>query len=184
MSTDLSTSKVLIATTAYGTESAELTKPLEALRDAGATVEVASVGGEPVQTLEGDKEPSSVVSADLDLADADPGRYDALVLPGGTVNADTLRVNEDAQRIVKAFAAAGKPIAAICHAPWTLVNAGLVRGKTLTSYPSLRVDVENAGGNWKDEEVVVCDAEGFRLITSRNPGDLDAFNAKIAETLG
>ena len=105
--------------------------------------------------------------------------FDALVLPGGVANPDKLRTDPDAVALVRAFASAGKPIAAICHAPWTLVEAGLVEGKTLTSWPSLQTDIRNAGGDWQDNEVVSSDEGGFPLVTSRKPDDLDAFNEAL-----
>ena len=111
------------------------------------------------------------------VADADVSDFDALVLPGGVGNPDKLRLNEDAVAFVRSFSEAGKPIAAICHVPWTLVEAGVLEGKTLTSWPSLRTDIRNAGGTWRDAESVTCREHGFTLVTSRKPDDLDAFNA-------
>ena len=114
-------------------------------------------------------------SAEVAVPDVSAADYDALVLPGGTTNPDTLRTIPAAVDLVKAFVAAAKPIAAICHGPWSLVEAGVVAGKTLTSWPSLQTDIRNAGGTWVDEEVFVCPCNGWTLVTSRNPGDLDAF---------
>jgi len=111
------------------------------------------------------------------VADASAAEFDALLLPGGVANPDKLRMVPEAVAFVKEFAAAGKPIAAICHGPWTLVEADVVKDKTLTSWPSLQTDIRNAGGQWRDEESFTCPAAGFTLVTSRNPGDLDAFNA-------
>jgi protease I len=111
------------------------------------------------------------------VGDADAGDYDGLMLPGGVANPDALRLEEDAVAFVRAFAQAGKPLAAICHAPWMLIEAGVVRGRTLTSWPSLQTDIRNAGGTWVDEQVHVDEG----LTTSRKPDDLDAFNAKMVE---
>ncbi|WP_414121621.1 DJ-1/PfpI/YhbO family deglycase/protease [Corynebacterium nuruki] len=177
-------SNALIISTNYGTETDELNKPLAALREAGVNTTVASVGGGGIQTLGGDRAAGPVVGSDTTLSSIDPSEYDIVVIPGGTLNADSLRIDPGAQRIVQDAAAAGTPVAAICHGPWLLVNTGLVTGKTLTSYPSLAVDVINAGGTWVDEEVSVDDAEGFTLITSRNPDDLPAFNSAILDALG
>ena len=117
---------------------------------------------------------------DRAVAEADPNDYDALVLPGGVANPDILRTSDDAVEFTRAFFEAGKPVAAICHGPWTLVEAGVVEGRTLTSWPSLETDIRNAGGNWVDEEVHV-DAG---LVTSRKPDDLDAFCDKVVEEIG
>ncbi|GAB3658308.1 type 1 glutamine amidotransferase domain-containing protein [Zhihengliuella somnathii] len=173
--------KVLIITTNYGTESDELTSPVDALRAAGADVTVAAPEATTVQTLQADKEPGPEVRVDATLDGVDPADYDALVIPGGTLNADQLRVNHTAQRLVQSAARAGKPVAAICHGPWLLIESGLASGKRLTSYPSLSTDLKNDGATWVDEEAVVDTSGGFALITSRNPGDLDAFNAKLIE---
>ncbi|MCT4353928.1 type 1 glutamine amidotransferase [Streptomyces sp. Je 1-79] len=174
---------VLVLTTNYGTEQDELQKPVAALRDAGARVVVAAQQSEPVQTLVSDKDPGEKVTPDQLIADSDEAGFDAVVVPGGTLNADTLRTDDSARRLVSAFATSGKPVAAICHGPWLLVDAGLAGERELTSYPSLRPDLENAGGSWVDREVVVDTSGGFPLITSRNPGDLPAFSKAIVTAL-
>jgi protease I len=117
------------------------------------------------------------MTVDAVLDEANPDDYDALLLPGGVMNPDKLRVNKAALSFVRAFFDAGKPVAAICHAAWTLIDAGVIEGRTVTSYPSLRTDLENAGANWVDEEVVVDNG----LVTSRNPNDIPAFNRKMIE---
>jgi protease I len=160
-------------------EDAELTSPRDALRDAGATVRIYSVDGEQVQTVDGDTEPNQRIDVDGDLEDLDVDAVDAVVVPGGTVNADKLRVEERAQDIVRQVAEAGKALAVICHGPWLLISAGLAKGRRLTSYPSLRIDLHHAGADWVDEEVVV---DGT-LITSRNPDDLPAFVKAIEDAL-
>jgi protease I len=159
-----------------GFEQVELQKPVEALRQAGAQVEVVAPHGGEIQGFnhhdKGDK-----VRVDRELASASPDQYDAIVLPGGVINPDQLRLEPRAIDFVRAFAEARKPIAAICHGPWTLINAGAVRGKRMTSWPSLEADLENAGANWVDEQVVVDKG----LVTSRKPDDLPAFCAKMIE---
>ena len=137
-----------------------------------------------MQTMTNDVDKDAVHQADAAVGDVSADDYDALILPGGTVNADTLRQDDDALQFIRDIAGAGKPIAAICHAPWTLVEGGLLPGKTLPSSPSLRTDITNAGGSWVDEEVQHCTAEGWDLVTSRNPNDLGAFNDKIIEVVG
>jgi protease I len=160
-----------------GFEQAELEKPVEALKAAGAEVEVVSPKAGAIQGME-HHEKGRTAKVDRLLEASSPSDYDALVLPGGVANPDTLRTQEKAVAFVRAFAEAGKPIAAICHGPWTLINAEAVEGKTLTSWPSLEVDLRNAGAVWVDEEVVVDD----HLITARKPDDLPAFCAKMIET--
>lgn len=161
-------------------EEAELAEPKKALHDAGAEVTVISSVGDELQSMQGDVNKSSTYQRDQALADADPSEYDAVVVPGGTVNADTLRQDEQAQQFVAALLNSGKPTAVICHGPWLLVSAGLVNGKRLTSFPSLATDIRNAGGEWVDEQVV----EDGNLITSRNPNDIPAFNKALLTQLG
>lgn len=174
---------VLVLTTNYGTEQDELRKPVAVLRENGARVAVAALKDEPVQTLVSDRDPGAVVRPDTTLAQETADAYDAVVVPGGTLNADLLRTDDDARRLVSAFAEAGKPVAAICHGPWLLVDSGLAKGRELTSYPSLRPDLENAGGSWVDREVVVDTSGKHPLITSRTPKDLDAFATAIVHAL-
>ena len=175
---DLSGKKIAIIATDHF-EEAELVQPRDALRAAGAEVKVYSTGRDPIQAVEGDTSPTQKVDVDGTFDELDVAAIDALVVPGGTINADTIRTEERALALVRAVSEAGKPLAVICHGPWLLVSAGLVRGRRLTSYPSLADDVRNAGGDWVDEEVVV---DG-NLITSRNPGDLPAFVKAIEDAL-
>lgn len=160
-----------------GVEQVELTQPRDAVLAEGARVEIVSLSEGEFQAMKGDIEPADRFTADVSAAKADAGHYDALIMPGGTVNADKLRADADVVRFVQEIFRAGRPVGVICHGPWTLVEADLVRGRTLTSYPSLRTDIRNAGGLVVDEEVV-CD-QG--LVSSRNPDDLPAFCAKIVE---
>jgi protease I len=171
---DLSGKKVaFVATNGY--EDSELTEPWRALTDAGADlVMIAPEPGE-IEGKKGDRQSVDRVSSEVDAAE-----FDALVLPGGVVNADHLRMDEPAVRFARAFFDAGKPVGVICHGAWLLVEADVVRGRTMTSYPSLRTDLRNAGAEWVDREVVVDD--GF--VTSRRPDDLPAFNAKLIEEIG
>jgi deglycase len=159
-----------------GFEQVELVQPKEALEKAGAQVDVVSPQPKKVKgwkhTDWGDQIP-----VDRKLEDVTAGEYDALLLPGGVMNPDRLRINEKAVLFVRAFVEAGKPVAAICHAPWTLIDAGAVRGRTMTSWPSLATDLRNAGAEWVDEECVVDNG----LVTSRKPEDIPAFNRKMIE---
>ncbi|MFI6642426.1 DJ-1/PfpI/YhbO family deglycase/protease [Streptomyces sp. NPDC050504] len=175
---------VLALVTNYGVEQDELLVPLRKLREDGAAVTVAAVSADAVQTLRGDKEPGESVAPDVTFEALGAPPHDLLLLPGGTLNADQMRLQAAAVDAVKAFAAGGRPVAAICHGPWALVEADVLRGKTLTSYPSLRTDVTNAGAKaWVDEPVVVDRAGGYPLITSRTPKDLDDFVAAVREHL-
>lgn len=159
-----------------GFEQVELQKPLEALREAGAQVEVVAPKGGQIQGFN-HHDKGEMVRVDRELAQANPGDYDALVLPGGVINPDQLRLEPKAIDFVRSFVEADKPIAAICHGPWTLINAGGVAGRKMTSWPSLQVDLRNAGAQWSDQEVVVDRG----LVTSRKPDDLPAFCAKMIE---
>jgi protease I len=175
---DLSGKTVAIIATDFF-EEAELVKPRDALREAGAEVKIYSTGTDPIQAVEGDTTPTQKVEVDGTLDDLDVGGVQAVVVPGGTVNADRIRTEGRAQDIVRQAMEDKIPLAVICHGPWLLVSAGLARGRTLTSYPSLADDVRNAGGTWSDEEVVV---DG-NLITSRNPDDLPAFIKALEDAL-
>jgi protease I len=159
-----------------GVEQVELTEPRKAVEDEGATTELISLETGAIQGVE-KLDPGETFSVDRAVADADASAYDGLVLPGGVYNPDKLRADQDAVAFVRAFFEAGKPVGAICHGPWTLIDAGVVDGLKLTSYPSIRTDLRNAGAEWVDEEVVVDRG----LTTSRRPDDLPAFNAKIVE---
>jgi protease I len=180
---DLQGRRVLTVVTNYGVEQDELVVPVERLRAEGAHVEVAAVSDEPVQTLVGDKDPGRKVDPTTTLAQADATAYDLLLIPGGTLNADNLRMERTAVAAVRAFAGSGRPVAAICHGPWALVEADVVRDKTLTSYPSLRTDIGNAGGQWVDRPAVSDDTGGWTLVTSRTPDDLDDFLREIGTAL-
>ncbi|WP_280267806.1 type 1 glutamine amidotransferase domain-containing protein [Nocardia wallacei] len=185
MSARLDGTHVLIVTSGAGVEHDELVQPRDRLRERGARVTHAAPKGEAVHTYRHDLEPAETVRPDAALDAVHPDDVDVLVVPGGTVNADNLRTDDRARELVRALSAAGKPIAAICHGPWLLVDAEVVRGMTLTSYPSLRTDIVNAGGTWVDEPVVRSVRDGFALITSRNPGDLpDFIDAITAEKSG
>lgn len=181
MSSSLSGVHIAILAT-NGFEQSELMSPKQALTDASATVHVVSPESGSIKGWDQDDWGQSV-DVDVELADADAGAYDALVLPGGQMNPDILRANDDAVSFVQAFAAAGKPIAAICHAPWLVIEADLAEGRHMTSYSSIRTDLKNAGALVRDESVVTCPHGDFVLITSRNPDDLPAFNQAIIETL-
>jgi protease I len=161
---------------ADGFEQVELQQPKEALEEAGATVSIVSLKEGQIQGMHhADK--GDLFDVDLALKHAKAEEFDALLLPGGLMNPDTLRSTPAALEFTKAFFTAGKPVAAICHGPWVLIDAGLVRGRMLTSWPAIKTDVKNAGGNWVDQEVVVDNG----LVTSRKPDDIPAFNRKMIE---
>lgn len=176
--------KALFITSNNGIEQDELIKPYDFLQSKGIEVIHAAEKNEDVQTVKSDKEPASRRTPHTTLAQVAYEDYDILVIPGGTVNADTLRINADAQKIIQHFADNHKPIAAICHAPWVLINAERIKDKNLTSYHSIKLDLENAGAHWVDEEVHRCNTNDWPLITSRNPSDISAFNHAILEELG
>ncbi|MFJ8074492.1 type 1 glutamine amidotransferase domain-containing protein [Streptomyces sp. NPDC096176] len=157
-----------------GVEQVELTEPWKAVTDAGDRPRLVSTQSGRVQAFD-HLDKADTFPVDDVVSDASVDDFGALILPGGVANPDALRMDADAVAFVKAFFEAGKPVAAICHAPWTLVEADVVRGRTLTSWPSLRTDIRNAGGEWVDEQVHVCEAAPGTLITSRKPGDLKAF---------
>jgi protease I len=171
--TDLSGLRVAVLVT-DGFEEAELTEPVRALREAGAKPEILAVALKPVQGFQ-HHDKGATVNADGSINAANPENYDAVLLPGGALNADALRVEPKVQEFLKAIQAAEKPIAAICHAPWELISAGLVQGRTLTSYHTIQDDIRNAGGNWIDREVVV----DKNWVTSRQPSDIPAFNREM-----
>ena len=156
-------------------EQVEMTSPRQALEQAGATTTLISPQSGQLTGRSHDVDPVDTFKVDLSLDKANPNDFDAVLFPGGSVNADHLRTNPQAQNFVKQFNDAGKPIAAICHAPWLLVSSGLVKGRTLTSWPSIQDDIRNAGGNWIDQQVV----NDRNLVTSRGPQDLEAFNPAI-----
>lgn len=174
MAADLQGKRVAILA-ADGVERVELEQPREALEQAGAQTEVLSIHGGEIQARENDLDAAGTFTVDGLVADASATDYDALLLPGGTVNPDQLRVDPDAVSFVRQFVESGKPVAAICHGPWTLIEAGVVEGRTLTSFPSIRTDLRNAGADVVDQDVVV---DG-NLITSRSPDDLPVFCSTI-----
>lgn len=155
-----------------GVEEPELTEPVKALRDAGARVTIVSLKPGQIQAVRNDLDKTVKIDVDRTVTELSTEKFDAVHLPGGTVNADRMRVVPEVQSFLQAMQQAGKPISAICHAPWELVSAGLVSGRTLTSYHSVQDDIRNAGGNWLDREVV----EDGNWVTSRHPGDLPVFN--------
>ncbi|HRO32611.1 MAG TPA: type 1 glutamine amidotransferase domain-containing protein [Brevundimonas sp.] len=159
-----------------GVELIELTDPVKALKDAGATVQIVSLKTQPIQGFN-HLTPGDTVPVDKAVADVDAGSYHGLLLPGGVANPDALRGDDDALKFVRAFFDQGKPVAAICHAPWVLIDAGVAEGRTLTAFKTIRTDLRNAGATVVDEEVVVDEG----LVTSRCPDDIPAFNAKMIE---
>jgi protease I len=179
--TDLSGKTIAFLAT-DGVEQVEFTKPWQAAKDAGATVKLVSNVDEVQGFNHLDK--ADTFPADEQVSKADPADYDALVLPGGVANPDNLRGDDDAVAFVQRFVDDGKVVAAICHAPWTLLEAGAVRGRKVTSWPSLQTDLRNAGATWVDEEVVVDTTGAGPLITSRNPDDIPAFNDALIAAVG
>jgi protease I len=173
--TDIKSASILILAT-DGYERSELRVPLDELRKAGADVKIASNKNGQIKSWD-ETDWGDSVEVDLVASDVKVEEFDAIVLPGGQINPDVLRTDEDAMRVVRDFVRSGKPVAAICHAPWLLVEADALRGRRATSYPSIKTDVRNAGAQWVDEEVVVDNG----IITSRSPKDLQAFVSKIVE---
>ena len=164
---------------ADGFEEVELTSPKEALEDAGAETVIVSPAEKKVKAWD-ETDWGNKYKVDVSLEDANSEDFDALLLPGGVMNPDHLRLQPKAIQFIREFFDAGKPVAAICHGPWTLVDAGVAKGRRMTSYPSIKIDLKNAGVDWVDEEVVVDNG----LVTSRKPADLKAFNQKMIEEFG
>ena len=176
MSEELTGKKIAFLIANEGVEQVELTEPLKAVREAGAEADLIAPADEPIQGFD-HLDKADTFDPDRTVAEADAGDYDGLVLPGGVANPDQLRTKADAVQFVRDFFEAEKPVGVICHGPWTLIEADVVKGRKLTSWPSLQTDLRNAGAEWVDEEVVVDNG----LVTSRKPDDLEAFNAKIVE---
>lgn len=180
MAEQLQGKKIAFLVANEGVEQVELTRPWEAVKQAGGQPALVAPEGGSVQAFN-HLDKADTFPVDLLTSELDPAAYDAVVLPGGVANPDQLRMDEAAVRFVREVFASGKPAAVICHGPWTLVEADVVRDRTVTSWPSLRTDIRNAGGNWVDEEVVVCTQGPNTLVTSRKPDDLDAFCTKLVE---
>jgi len=176
MSDRLEDKKIAFLMANEGVEQVELTEPMRTLVDTGAEVELLAPETGEIQAFN-HLDKGDALPVDRVVGDANAGEYDALVLPGGVANPDQLRTEPEALEFVRSFFETGKPVGAICHAPWTLIDAGVAEGRTLTSWPSLETDLRNAGAEWVDEEVHVDQG----LVTSRKPDDLEAFNAKIVE---
>ncbi|ARQ67636.1 type 1 glutamine amidotransferase domain-containing protein [Streptomyces marincola] len=175
--------RIAFLTAPEGVEQVELTEPWRALTETGETPQLISTSPGEIQGFDHlDKADTFPVDHTVDEVSGDD--FDALVLPGGVANPDALRLNARAVAFVREFFDAGKPVAAICHAPWTLIEADVVRGRTLTSWPSLRTDITNAGGTWVDEQAVVCHESPNTLVTSRKPGDLKHFNDRMLREFG
>jgi protease I len=181
MAAELDGAKVAVLVANEGVEQVELTDPWRAIEDAGGEPVLVSLETGAVQGFN-HLDKADTFEATVAVSEASCDDFIGLVLPGGVANPDQLRTDESAVSFAKAFFEAGKPVAAICHAPWTLIEADVVRGRELTSWPSLQTDIRNAGGEWRDEEVVVCDHGPNRLVTSRKPDDLDAFTAEMVTT--
>lgn len=180
MSNELAGKTIAFLVANEGIEQIELTEPWSAVEEAGGTPQLVAPEPGSAQAFN-HLDKADTFPVDVAVADADPSSYDGLVLPGGVANPDQLRAQPAAVAFARAFVDAGKPVAAICHGPWTLVEAGVVGGRTLTSWPSLQTDIRNAGGSWVDEEVHVDRTGGALLITSRKPDDLKAFNSALVE---
>jgi deglycase len=174
MTDELNGKRIAFLVANSGVEQVELTTPWEGVERAGGQPVLIAPEKGKVLAFNSDVEPGDTFEAAEAVSEVSADAFDGLVLPGGTTNPDKLRTDQDAMHFVAGFAESGKPIAAICHGPWSLVEADLVRGKTLTSWPSLQTDIRNAGGEWRDVESFTC-PERFPLVTSRKPDDLDAF---------
>ena len=183
MAASIHGAKVLIITQNWGIEEQELTRPLRDLRAAGAEVTFAAASKESVATVRHDRFEGETIQPDTTYDKVSAEDYDLLVVPGGTTNVDRLRVAPAAIKLAQDFAHEGKPIAAVCHGPWLMVNAGLLHGKKSSSTRYIKADIENAGATQVDEQVHVDDTNGWRLISSRKPDDLDAFVGAIEQTL-
>ena len=183
MTSELNGKKIAFLVANEGVEQVELTRPWQAVQDAGGEPVLAAPKTGQVQAFnhldKGDTFQATVQTASLRVDD-----YDGVVLPGGVANPDQLRTDDAAVGFLREWTGAGRPVAAICHGPWTLVEAGAVRGKTLTSWPSLQTDIRNAGGEWRDEQVFTCPAGGYTLVTSRKPDDLEAFDKALVDLFG
>ena len=177
MPNELQGKKIAILLAPVGSEQAEFEQPKKAVEDAGATVDVVGIQTGDAQTMNSDVNPGDTFTVEKTFSEVSADEYDGLIVPGGTVGADNLRASDEAVSFIHSFFEQAKPVGVICHGPWTLVEADVVNGRTLTSYPSLQTDIRNAGGNWVDEEVVTDQG----LVTSRNPDDLPAFCDKIVE---
>ena len=177
MANELQGKKIAILLAPVGSEQVEFTEPKKAVEDAGAEVDVVGIQTGEAQTMNSDVNPGETFIVEKTFSDVSADEYDGLIVPGGTLGADNLRGSAEAVSFIHSFFEQAKPVGVICHGPWTLVEAGVVSGRTLTSYPTLQTDIRNAGGNWVDEEVVTDQG----LVTSRNPDDLPAFCAKIVE---
>src|SRR3712207_6645160 len=179
MANELRGSKVAILIAPVGTEQVEFTEPKKAVEDAGGQVDVVGIQTGEAQAMNSDVNMGETFTVEKTFSDVSPDDYDGLIVPGGTVGADNLRGSEEAVNFIRGFFEQEKPVAVICHGPWTLVEADVVRGRTLTSYPTLQTDIRNAGGEWVDQEVVTDQG----LVTSRNPDDLPAFCSKLVEEI-
>ena len=177
MPNELQGKKIAILLAPVGSEQVEFEEPKKAVEDAGGTVDVVGVQTGDAQTMNSDVNPGDTFTVEKTFSEVSADEYDGLVVPGGTVGADKLRGSDEAVSFIHSFFQQAKPVGVICHGPWTLVEADVVKGRTLTSYPTVQTDIRNAGGNWVDEEVVTDQG----LVTSRNPDDVPAFCSKIVE---